>query len=145
RPQSPGRAPGGAGTRRGQSGTELDPLVGLDDPAKPLRSKLLAVPALRERYLAYVKEIAQRHLDWKTLGPMVAANRALIEDELRADTRKISSFDAFELATGDEAAAPAEGARREPKVLRTFADKRRAFLLGYTPKDLPTADRGNAR
>ena len=30
---------------------DLDPLVGLDDTTKPLRSKLLAVPALRQRYL----------------------------------------------------------------------------------------------
>jgi hypothetical protein len=29
----------------------MDLLVGLDDPPKPLGSKLLAVPALRERYL----------------------------------------------------------------------------------------------
>ncbi len=150
RPQGRGPGgPGGMGMGRGQSGTELDPLVGLDDPAKPLRSKLLAVPALRERYMAYVKEIAQKSLDWKTLGPVVAANRALIEKELQADTRKLSSFDAFLLATGDEAAAPAAGARREPMVLRSFFEKRRAYLLGYTPKDqpgaAPAADRGSIR
>ena len=42
----------------GGGGADLDPLVGLDDTSKPLRSKLLAVPALRERYLAYVRDIA---------------------------------------------------------------------------------------
>lgn len=157
----PRRAPGQGGARgrlgRGQSGTELDPLVGLDDAAKPLRSKLLAVPALRERYLGYVREIAQKSLDWKTLGPVVAANRALIEKELQADTRKLSSFDAFLLATGDEVPAAGAAPRREPMVLRGFADKRRGYLLGYTPKVPPavqpaappaagpTAERGNAR
>ena len=39
-------------------------------PAKPLRSKLLAVPALRARYLSYVSEIAERWLDWQTLEPV---------------------------------------------------------------------------
>jgi hypothetical protein len=47
----------------------LDPLVGIDDTSKPLRSKLLAVPALRARYLSYVREIAERWLDWQTLEP----------------------------------------------------------------------------
>ncbi|MDB5339695.1 MAG: CotH protein, partial [Planctomycetaceae bacterium] len=39
-----GRGPGGPGGRGGPRGgeLELDPLVGLDDPGKPLRSKLLA-------------------------------------------------------------------------------------------------------
>ena len=49
----------------------LDPLIGLDDEPKPLRSKLLAVPALRAQYLAYCKQIATKWLDWKTLGPLV--------------------------------------------------------------------------
>ena len=43
----------------GGASAELDPLVGLDDATKPLRSKLLAVPALRERYLSYVRDIAR--------------------------------------------------------------------------------------
>ena len=33
----------------------LDLLIGLDDASKPLRSKLLAVPALRAKYLAYTQ------------------------------------------------------------------------------------------
>ncbi|HEY7475954.1 MAG TPA: hypothetical protein VH679_13130, partial [Vicinamibacterales bacterium] len=35
-PPGPGRGPGA-----GRGGVSLDPLVGLDDPTKPLRSKLL--------------------------------------------------------------------------------------------------------
>ncbi len=46
-----GRPPGAGGP---PSGIELDPLVGLDDTRKPLRSRLLAVPALKARYLAHV-------------------------------------------------------------------------------------------
>ena len=68
------QAAGGRGSVGG-GGPDLDPLVGIDDATKPLRSKLLAVPALRERYLAYVRDIAQKWLDWNTLGPRFRSTR----------------------------------------------------------------------
>ena len=44
----PGMGPrGGRGFGPGGGGPTLDPLIGLNDASKPLRSKLLAVPALR--------------------------------------------------------------------------------------------------
>ena len=113
----PGRGRGGRGMFGGAS-AELDPLVGLDDTTKPLRSKLLAVPALRERYLSYVRDIAQKHLDWKTLGPRVEGYQALIAEDVKADTRKLYSFEAF--------TAGLDGSERS---LKTFVEKRRAFLL----------------
>ena len=69
---------GGRGFGPGGGGPTLDPLIGLNDPTKPLRSKLLAVPALRARYLAYVRDIAERWLDWKKLGPLARSYQALI-------------------------------------------------------------------
>ncbi len=113
----PGRGRGGRGMFGGAS-AELDPLVGLDDTTKPLRSKLLAVPALRERYLSYVREIAQKHLDWKTLGPRVEGYQALIAEDVKADTRKLYSFEAF-----------TAGLDGSEKSLKAFVEKRRAFLL----------------
>jgi hypothetical protein len=115
--QSESRGPGFGG-RTG--GVTLDPLTGLDDPSKPLRSRLLAVPALRERYLAYVQDIAVRFLDWETLGPIAARYQALIGGEVEADQRKLGSFRAF----------PADGTG--PDSIRTFAERRREFLLNYT-------------
>ena len=50
-------------------------------PGKPLRSNLLAVPALRARYLGYVHDIAENWLDWKMLEPLVTQYQALIADE----------------------------------------------------------------
>ena len=121
---------------------ELDPLIGLDEAKKPLRSRLLAVPALRARYLAHVRTIAEDSLDWKKLGPVVAQYRALIEKEVEADTRKLTSLAAFQKATADqfvENAGPAEPGRRGGSMsLREFADQRRAYLLGYEEtKTLP--------
>ena len=80
---------------------DLDPLIGLDDTRKPLRSRLLAVPALRARYLEHVRTIAQDWLDWQKLKPIVEQYRALIEKELEADTRKLSSITAFQKSVGE--------------------------------------------
>ena len=99
---------------------ELDPLVGLTDSSKPLRSKLLAVPALRQRYLEYVRDIAEQWLDWQKLEPMAAQYQALIAADVKTDTRKLDSFEAFQ-----------GGIAR----LRSFVDQRRAFLLKYKPTE----------
>jgi len=100
-----------------------------------LRSKLLAVPALRAKYLANVRTIAQEQLDWNKLGPIVARYRALIEPDLEADTRKLESFEAFQAMTGDTdppAAAAGQGPRGfgpAPVSLHQFATERRKYLL----------------
>lgn len=107
-----GRGPGGPGG----GGVELDPLVSVNDTSKPLLSKLLAVPALRTRYLGYVRDIAEHWLDWNKLSPLVQQYHAIIVADVKADTRKLDSTEAF---LNSEAG------------LKTFAEKRRAFLLNH--------------
>jgi hypothetical protein len=112
--------------RAGGPGAQPDPLVALDDTNKALRHKLLAVPALRDRYLAYVGDIAERWLDWNNLGPMVEAYRNLIGDDIARDTRKHDSADAFTLGifgTPDSTAVPS--------TIRGFAELRRAAILSH--------------
>jgi hypothetical protein len=118
-----GNRPGGGGGGRGEGGATLDPLVGLDDAGKPLRSRLLAVPRLREQYLRHVRTLARESMRWDAIGPVIAAQRALIEDLVRADTRKGTSFEAF-----DQATAPDAGVESS---LRTFFEQRAAFLLAH--------------
>ena len=65
----------------------------------PLRSRLLAVPQLRERYLQYVNQIAEDSLAWQKLGGVVSEYRDLIDPLVKADTRKLSSYEAFVAAT----------------------------------------------
>lgn len=96
----------------------LDMFTGINNPARPLLSKLLAVPALKARYAGYVKDIAQRWLDWKVLGPMVAKHRALIEAEVMRDTKKLTTNEQFTSSIDGETAS-----------LKAFADQRRTFLL----------------
>ncbi|HEY1190858.1 MAG TPA: CotH kinase family protein [Gemmata sp.] len=131
-----GGFPGGPGGMGGGGrGVELDPLVGLNDPSKPLRSKLLAVPAFRARYLANVKRIAEEGLDWKKLGPVVAQYRKLIEKDVELDTRKLDSFEAFKRATDDTPPAPVTGGggfgRGQGMNIRAFAEQRQKFLLAH--------------
>ena len=73
----------------------------------PLRSKLLAIPELRERYLKYVKQIAQDSLNWKKLGPVVSGYHTLVTPIVKSDTRKLSSYEAFVAATKPGQAAAA--------------------------------------
>jgi hypothetical protein len=101
---------------------ELDPLRGLDNAAQPLRSRLLAVPALQQRYLAYVTEIAESWLDWNVLEPLVTGYYDLIREDVRHDTRKLRTFEQFEA-----------GVAGSDDSLRRFADARRAFLLDRRP------------
>ncbi|HXG46630.1 MAG TPA: CotH kinase family protein [Methylomirabilota bacterium] len=132
----PERSPrrGGADGR----GLELDPLAGSDDPEKPLLHRLLAVPALRERYLTNVRTLAETWLDWRNLGPVVEFYHRLIADELRADTRKLTTYEAFQRGVTAEAEAQALGGREAALSLRAFADQRRAFLLStLVPRPTP--------
>jgi hypothetical protein len=136
----PGGGPSGFGGPGGPGGGagayNLDPLVALDDPSKPLRSTLLQVPALRERYIEHVKTIAEA-LDWETLGPVVRNYATLIEPEVKADTRKLASYEAFEaaIAEGDAVGDLEPGETRNN--LWTFAKERRKYLLDWEEKGAP--------
>ena len=133
--------PAGPGGPRG-GGVELDPLVGLDDATKPLRSRLLAVPEYRARYLGYVRDIAEKWLDWERLGRLARRYHDLIAEDVKADTRKLFSTEAFlrsleggggdgPAATGPESGPPRFGPGRDKISLREFAEKRRAYLLNH--------------
>jgi hypothetical protein len=129
--QRGGRGGGGpGGGEPGHGGTTLDPLANAGDTSKPLLSKMLAVPSLRARYLGYVRDIAEKWLDWSRLGPIATQYQALIADEVKADTRKLDSFEAFQQGLAAEAAQA--GTSRGPgggSSIKRFAEQRRAYLL----------------
>jgi hypothetical protein len=110
---------------------ELDPLLAATDANKPLISKLLAVPSLRARYLGYVRDIAEKWLDWNQLGPLACQYHDLIAGEVKADTRKLASFEAFEQSLTAETPATAPRGPAREISLKSFADQRRAYLLNY--------------
>jgi len=136
----PGGGPGGPGGRRGPggpglgggpraNGIELDPLVSANDQNKPLLSKLLAVPALRTRYLGYVRDMAEKWLDWNKLGPLAQQYQAVIAEDVKKDTRKLYSTEAFSKGVLGDAQTTGEGGRPQESSLKSFAEKRRAYLL----------------
>ena len=132
----------------GGGGVSLDPLVGLDDERKPLRSRLLQVPKYREQYLRNLREIANL-LAWDEIGREVARNRSLIDEDVLLDIKKLTSYEAFVRATSDELPATGGGAERGaaegagpmgPPMgpmpggggsLRSFVERRREFLLNH--------------
>jgi spore coat protein CotH len=118
--------PPGNETRPRVNGVELNPLQATNDSSKPLLSKLLAVPALRARYLAYVREIAATWLDWNKLGPLAQRYHSLIASEVQADTRKLVSTEDFNRSLTEDLPGRGPGGRIS---LKNFADQRRAFLL----------------
>jgi hypothetical protein len=107
-------------------GAQPDPLVALDDANKALRHKLLAVPALRARYLAYMGEIAEKWLDWSRLGPIVERYQKLIADDVARDTRKLDTTEAFTRRL--RSAGRHRARRHHDQGLRRPAPRRAALL-----------------
>jgi hypothetical protein len=57
---------------------------------------------------------------------------ALISGEVKADTRKLSSFEAFEKGLGADAVSGTVNAPAPANSLQSFADQRRAYLLNHS-------------
>jgi hypothetical protein len=136
------KEPEGPGMDRSRSrGVALDPLVSAENERMPLLSKLLAVPSLRARYLGLIHEIAGTWLAWEKIAPIVEQYRSTIADAVKADTRKLAPTEAFEKGIAVSDPEPtAEPGRRRSMSLKSFADQRRAYLLGYTaPKKAASA------
>ena len=136
-----GGGPGGDGGNVTR-GVELDPFAGMTDAKKPLLNKLLAVPALRARYLGYVRQMAEEWLDWKKVGPLAEKYQALIAADVKADTHKLDSFAAFNAGvTAAPVAAPDVNAEPGPRgpggpqrgviSLKSFVEQRSAYLLNH--------------
>ncbi len=149
----PGQRGPGVGPGRG-GGVELDPLVAVNDPAKPLLSRLLAVPEYRTRYLGYVRDIAETWLDWDgKLGALARRYHELIAEDVKADTRKLYSTEAFLRSLEGGSVADASASDAPPRrgfgpgggggdkiSLREFAQRRRAYLLDHPAiRALPAA------
>jgi spore coat protein CotH len=99
------------------------PLFNADNRQRPILNRLLAVPQWRARYLAHVRTIATRWMDWKVLGPVCRSVHELIGAEVARDDKKLFSTRTFQrsLETG-------RGARWS---LERLVEERRSVLLGH--------------
>ena len=127
-----GRGGRGFGGGPGMGGVKLEPLVAANDSSKPLISKLLAVPSFRARYLGYVRDVAEKWLDWSRLGPLAQQYHSLIAEEVKKDTRKLDSTEAFLKGLTEDVQGAGGGFGRGGKIsLKRFAEERRAYLLAH--------------
>jgi hypothetical protein len=92
----------------------------------PLRSKLLAVPEYRARYLQLLRTIAEKSLSNQTLSPVITQYRKLLDAEIKMDTRKMSPYEAFVHST-----APIQENEAPPASLNDFIKQRSDFLLQH--------------
>jgi hypothetical protein len=128
-PEGPGW---GRGPREaGDNPVALDPLTGADDESKPLLHRLLSVPNLRARYFGYLRQIAEESLDWNKLGPVIAKYHALIDEDVKADTRKLMSYEAFQKSVAEDTEEQGFRGPRLQLSLKSFVEKRRAYLLEH--------------
>lgn len=126
----PGGGPGGGRGTRG-NGVGLDPLAGADAANKPLLNKLLAVPTLRARYLGYVRSMAEQWLDWNKISPLAAQWQALIAADVKSDTRRLDSYEAFQNGVATDSVEQGFRGPRQRISLKAFVEQRRAFLLSH--------------
>ncbi len=62
---------------------------------KPVLSRVLAVPEMRQRYMAHYRTI-KRDLNWAALQPVFTAHRDLIDAAVQADPKKLYSYQLFQ-------------------------------------------------
>ena len=97
-------------------------MAGAEETTKPLLNKLLAVRSLKQRYLGYIRHIAENWLDWDKIGPLVQQYQSVIAADIEKDTHKLDSTEAFKAGLIED-----QGRRMG---IKSFVEKRRAYLLG---------------
>ncbi len=85
-----------------------------DDPLVPLMHRLMAIDSYEQRYLAHVRTMLNIFYTEDVLIPKIDGYRALIEEEVEADTKKLYSYRQFERGIDD---------------LKNIIKNRRNFLL----------------
>ena len=133
------RPPDGFGGRRRRGdiggaadGNEfsLSPLAGADQPDKALLYRLLAVQEYRQKYLGYVRDINNKWMNWERFGAVASSYQALIADEVRRDSRKLTSTEGFDASLAVDVGGGGGMFGHTGTSLKSFVEKRHAFLAG---------------
>ena len=112
---------GGRGGGGGGGGATAEPFANIDDTNKAMRNKLLVVPEFRTKYLGYLKDIAENWMAWEKIGPTIDEIHALIDPEVKADTRKLYSTEQFTNGIYGTGVGSIKG----------FLEQRRQYLLNH--------------
>jgi hypothetical protein len=122
----------------------LSPVAQENTDSLPVIKRLLAIPHLRARYLAHIRTIVKEWLDWEILGPMINDYITLIDEEVKADDKKLYDYDAFASNRGQVEEANDSGGGgwgfgpRSSPSLKRFITERREFLLEHPEINKPT-------
>ena len=90
------------------------PFINANDIRFPLLNRLMAVPAIRQRYLAHLRTIIGDDLDQATANSLIDNYVEMIDPLVATDTKKIYTYAEFQT---------------EKNVLKNFIQQRRDFLL----------------
>ncbi|HMN97215.1 MAG TPA: CotH kinase family protein [Phycisphaerales bacterium] len=97
---------------------------------KPVLSHVLAVPELRQRYMAHYRTVLQ-DLDWSYFGPIFQAHRELIDAAVQADPKKLYTYTLFQNNFTGTVFMPYPGLAGGNIVgLQQFVNQRANFLGG---------------
>jgi hypothetical protein len=122
----------------GGGGVSLDVYAGAYDAGKPLLSKLLLVPSLRQRYLGYIRDIAENWLTWDKISPLAQQYQALIAADIKTDNHKQSTTEAFtnnltqDSGSGFNTGRGRGGFGGASGSLKSFVQGRQEYLLGQS-------------
>jgi hypothetical protein len=95
---------------------------------KPVLNRVLAVPELRQRYLAHYRTV-KRDLTWTYFEPIFTAHRNLIDAAVQADPKKLYSYQLFQNNFTSTVNMPLPGLAGGPIVgLQQFVADRGTFL-----------------
>ncbi len=96
-----------------------------DDPTVPLMYRLMSIPNYRQRYLAHVRTILESFFTEEDIFPKIEAYQALIEEQVKADDKKLYSNGQFDSGVVE---------------LRNFIQQRRTALLNHSEVSRPTPE-----
>ena len=141
------RFAGGGGPNSWQTdGQMLSPVSQENDMMRPIIRRLFAIPHLRARYIAHVRTIADEWLDWDVLQPIIAAYQSLVDAEVKADDKKLYTYEAFATSHikdqsggggGSGGGRGGRGGRTTPSFKR-FVEERAEYLLNHSEINKPT-------
>ena len=138
------RFAGGGGPNSWQTdGQMLSPVSQENDMMRPVISRLFAIPHLRARYLAHIRTIANEWLDWDVFQPIIAEYQSLVDAEVKADDKKLYTYEAFatshikDQGGGEGGRRGGRGGRSTPSFKR-FVEERGEYLFNHPEINKPT-------
>ncbi len=138
------RFAGGGGPNSWQTdGQMLSPVSQENDMMRPVIRRLFAIPHLRARYLAHIRTITDKWLDWDVLQPIIAEYQSLVDAEVKADDKKLYTYEAFATSQTKDQGGGGGGGRggrggRSTPSFKRFVEERAEYLLNHPEINKPT-------